>query len=135
MVGPALGVEHLPGAQPLQAALGAVGAQGALAVVVPGRPARQPQHRGGEGGRCVIHLPVAQQGSGVGLGVEQPVPRPWHQDVGETQLGRAPTRRQQLVVRGHQGEGAGTLLVFAFLQIPLLKKYWDGDDNPFARGS
>ena len=26
-------------------------------------------------------------------------------------------------------------LVFAFLQIPLLKRYWDGDDNPFARGS
>ena len=26
-------------------------------------------------------------------------------------------------------------MVFAFLQIPLLKKYWDGDDNPFARGS
>ena len=26
-------------------------------------------------------------------------------------------------------------LVFAFLQIPLLKRYWDGDDNPFVRGS
>jgi intracellular septation protein len=26
-------------------------------------------------------------------------------------------------------------LVFAFFQIPLLKRYWDGDDNPFARGS
>ena len=25
-------------------------------------------------------------------------------------------------------------LVFAFLQIPLLKRYWDGDDNPFASG-
>ena len=25
-------------------------------------------------------------------------------------------------------------LVFAFLQVPLLKRYWDGDDNPFARG-
>ena len=26
-------------------------------------------------------------------------------------------------------------LAFAFFQIPLLKRYWDGDDNPFARGS
>jgi intracellular septation protein len=26
-------------------------------------------------------------------------------------------------------------LVFAFLQVPLLKRYWDGADNPFARGS
>lgn len=26
-------------------------------------------------------------------------------------------------------------LVFAFLQIPLLRRYWDGDDNPFKRGS
>jgi intracellular septation protein len=26
-------------------------------------------------------------------------------------------------------------LVFAFLQIPLLKRHWDGDDNPFVRGS
>ncbi len=26
-------------------------------------------------------------------------------------------------------------MVFAFLQIPLLRRYWDGDDNPFARGS
>ena len=25
-------------------------------------------------------------------------------------------------------------LVFAFLQVPLLKRYWDGDDNPFASG-
>jgi intracellular septation protein len=25
-------------------------------------------------------------------------------------------------------------LVFAFLQIPLLRRYWDGDDNPFAQG-
>ena len=24
-------------------------------------------------------------------------------------------------------------LVFAFLQVPLLKRYWDGADNPFAR--
>jgi intracellular septation protein len=24
-------------------------------------------------------------------------------------------------------------LVFAFLQVPLLKRYWDGPDNPFAR--
>ncbi len=24
-------------------------------------------------------------------------------------------------------------MVFAFLQIPLLKRYWDGDDNPFAK--
>ena len=23
-------------------------------------------------------------------------------------------------------------LVFAFLQVPLLRRYWDGDDNPFA---
>jgi intracellular septation protein len=23
-------------------------------------------------------------------------------------------------------------LVFAFLQVPLLKRYWDGDDNPFG---
>jgi len=23
-------------------------------------------------------------------------------------------------------------LVFAFLQVPLLRQYWDGDDNPFA---
>jgi intracellular septation protein len=23
-------------------------------------------------------------------------------------------------------------LVFAFLQIPLLRRHWDGDDNPFA---
>ena len=23
-------------------------------------------------------------------------------------------------------------LVFAFLQVPLLKRYWDGADNPFA---
>lgn len=23
-------------------------------------------------------------------------------------------------------------MVFAFLQIPLLKRYWDGEDNPFA---
>jgi len=26
-------------------------------------------------------------------------------------------------------------LVFAFLQVPLLKRYWDGADNPFASGS
>jgi intracellular septation protein len=26
-------------------------------------------------------------------------------------------------------------LVFAFLQVPLLKRYWDGEDNPFASGS
>ncbi len=26
-------------------------------------------------------------------------------------------------------------LVFAFLQVPLLRKHWDGPDNPFARGS
>jgi intracellular septation protein len=25
-------------------------------------------------------------------------------------------------------------LVFAFLQVPLLKRYWDGDDNPFSKG-
>ena len=25
-------------------------------------------------------------------------------------------------------------MVFAFLQIPLLRRYWDGDDNPFAGG-
>ena len=25
-------------------------------------------------------------------------------------------------------------LVFAFLQVPLLRRYWDGDDNPFASG-
>jgi intracellular septation protein len=25
-------------------------------------------------------------------------------------------------------------LVFAFFQIPLLKRYWDGDDNPFTKG-
>lgn len=25
-------------------------------------------------------------------------------------------------------------LVFAFLQVPLLKRHWDGDDNPFAKG-
>ena len=24
-------------------------------------------------------------------------------------------------------------LIFAFLQVPLLKRYWDGADNPFAR--
>ena len=24
-------------------------------------------------------------------------------------------------------------MVFAFFQIPLLKRYWDGDDNPFAK--
>src|SRR5665213_1328323 len=24
-------------------------------------------------------------------------------------------------------------MVFAFLQIPLLKRHWDGDDNPFAK--
>jgi intracellular septation protein len=26
-------------------------------------------------------------------------------------------------------------LVFAFLQVPLLKRHWDGDDNPFASGN
>ncbi len=26
-------------------------------------------------------------------------------------------------------------MVFAFLQVPLLKKYWDGPNNPFERGS
>lgn len=26
-------------------------------------------------------------------------------------------------------------MVFALLQIPLLKRYWDGDDNPFAKDS
>ena len=25
-------------------------------------------------------------------------------------------------------------MVFALLQVPLLKRYWDGDDNPFAGG-
>jgi intracellular septation protein len=25
-------------------------------------------------------------------------------------------------------------LIFAFLQVPLLKRYWDGEDNPFASG-
>jgi intracellular septation protein len=25
-------------------------------------------------------------------------------------------------------------LVFAVLQVPLLKRHWDGDDNPFASG-
>jgi intracellular septation protein len=25
-------------------------------------------------------------------------------------------------------------LVFALLQVPLLKRYWDGPDNPFAKG-
>ena len=23
-------------------------------------------------------------------------------------------------------------LVFAFLQVPLLRRHWDGDENPFA---
>ena len=26
-------------------------------------------------------------------------------------------------------------MVFAFFQIPLLKRHWDGDDNPFAKDS
>ena len=26
-------------------------------------------------------------------------------------------------------------LIFAFLQIPLLRRHWDGADNPFVRGS
>lgn len=26
-------------------------------------------------------------------------------------------------------------MVFAFLQVPLLRKYWDGPNNPFERGS
>lgn len=26
-------------------------------------------------------------------------------------------------------------LLFAFLQVPLLRRHWDGADNPFARGS
>jgi intracellular septation protein len=25
-------------------------------------------------------------------------------------------------------------MVFAFFQIPLLKRYWEGDDNPFSKG-
>jgi intracellular septation protein len=25
-------------------------------------------------------------------------------------------------------------MVFAFCQVPLLKRYWDGDDNPFTKG-
>ena len=25
-------------------------------------------------------------------------------------------------------------MVFAFFQIPLLKRYWEGDNNPFTKG-
>ena len=27
---------------------------------------------------------------------------------------------------------AGLQVVFAFLQVPLLKRYWNGENNPFA---
>ena len=112
MAGPALGVEHLPGRNPREGSLGAIGVEGADHVVLAAAATAETQQGGGKGALGEGPL-LRQDAAGVGLRVALGLAGGADENVGQAQRTSAAQRFDE-PFGPHQGEGPGPLTVVRF---------------------